>query len=148
MILLTIFIGMIITLHMSMNAYAGHLAGNTKMANLVFWAMGLSTSIIISFTQKDPGFMKRAMGIPPWLFLAGGIGATISLFTNSAIPLIGSANLTMLLLAGQLAASVVVSHFGIMGSPLEPVAWYRIAGVALAGLGAALSIYGGKLFPR
>jgi len=143
-----VLVGAIITLHMTMNAYAGVLSGNAKMANVVFWLVGLITAVAVASTREDPDFVKRAYSVPAWLILAGAIGASISLFTNMAVPRIGASNLTMLLLVGQLAAAAVLSQFGALGSPLEPLSWPRAAGIALAAAGAALSIYGPRLSGR
>lgn len=148
MFVVTVLVGAIITLHMAMNAYAGVLSGNARMANVVFWIAGLATALVAASTRQDPDFVKRAYSVPAWLGLAGVIGASISLFTNLAIPRIGASNLTMLLLAGQLAASAALSHYGVLGSPAEPVSWRRLAGLALVAAGAALSIYGGKGISR
>ena len=146
MIALTIGMGVIITLHMSMNAYTGILTGNVRMANVVFWLVGLLTAIITAWSQRDPEFYRKAFTVPAWLALAGAIGACLSLFTNMAVPRIGAVNLTMLLIIGQLAASSVFSHFGVLGSPREPVMWWKIVGVIIVAGGAALSMYGGRLF--
>ncbi|MBU0927984.1 MAG: DMT family transporter [Spirochaetes bacterium] len=145
-IALTVVMGTIITLHMSMNAYTGILSGNMRMANVIFWSIGLVTALIAAWNQRDPEFYRKLYSVPAWLLLAGAIGAGISMFTNLAVPKIGAVNLTMLLLVGQLCASSAFSHFGILGSPREPIMWWKVTGVALAAGGAALAIYGGRIF--
>jgi transporter family-2 protein len=143
---MTVVMGAVVTLHMSMNAYAGVLSGNMRLANVAFWAVGLLTAAVAASTQRDPEFFRRLPSVPVWLVFAGAIGAGISMFTNLAVPRIGAVNLTLLLLVGQLCASSVLSHLGALGSPKEPVMWWKVAGIALATAGAALSLYGGKLF--
>jgi len=143
---LTVVMGAIVTLHMTMNAYAGILAGNMRMANVIFWLVGLTTAIAVAWNQRDPEFYRRLDSVPGWLILAGAIGAGISMFTNLAVPKIGAVNLTLLLLVGQLGASSILSHFGALGSPRDPVSWWKVGGVVLAAGGAVLSMYGGKLF--
>jgi len=145
-IALTVLMGAVITIHMSMNAYAGILSGNMRMANVVFWAMGLATAVIAASNQRDPDFFRKLGSVPAWLSLAGVIGACISMFTNLAIPRIGAVNLTLLLLVGQLCASSVLSHLGALGSPREPIEWWKVAGIALSACGAALVMYGGRVF--
>ena len=45
-----------------------------------------------------------------------------------------------LLVAGQVAAAVVIDHFGLFGLPREPVTLWKLAGVAM--------VVGGMLVAR
>lgn len=141
-------IGVMITLHMSMNATVGSLTGNPRMANMIFWAAGFLTSTAVGLVCKDPGFWKRAASVPGWLFLAGVVGSGIALFTNLAIPRIGATNLTMILIASQLGAAAALSHWGLLGSPRDAFAWWKLVGIALTIVGTAIVLYGGRIFTK
>lgn len=143
-ILLALLVGVLISVHVSMNATAGALAGNADYANAVFWFVGFITALALALRRADPGFLERARALPPWLFAAGAVGASISLFTNVAIPRLGIAALSLLLILGQLFASMMLSHWGLLSSPREPVNLQRLGGLVLACLGAALFILGGR----
>ena len=140
--------GVMITLHMSMNATVGSLTGNPRMANMIFWAAGFLTSTAVGLLRVDPGFWKRAMAVPGWLFLAGAVGSGIALFTNLAIPRIGATNLTMILIASQLGAAAALSHWGLLGSPKDAFAWWKLVGIALTMVGTAIVLYGGRIFTK
>ena len=43
-----------------------------------------------------------------------------------------------LAVAGQMAASIVMEHIGLLGSPTQPVSWARIGGVLLVVLEVAV----------
>ena len=47
---------------------------------------------------------------------------------------------SVLLLAGQVAMAVAVSHLGILGSPQDPITWQKLAGAPLLIAGAVVSI--------
>jgi bacterial/archaeal transporter family-2 protein len=141
-------VGVLITLHMSMNATVGSLTGNPRMANIIFWAAGFVSSVAVGFLRMDPGFWKRAMAVPSWLFLAGAVGSGIALFTNLAIPRIGATNLTMILIASQLGAAAALSHWGLLGSPRDTFAWWKLVGIALTLVGTAIVLYGGRIFTK
>ena len=148
LIILSLGVGVMITLHISMNATVGAITGNPRMANVIFWAMGLATSAVVASLRADPGFWKRAVSVPGWLFLAGAVGSGIALFTNLAIPRIGATNLTMILIASQLGAAAALSHWGLLGSPRDTFAWWKLVGMALTMAGSAIVLYGGRIFTR
>nr|WP_245449186.1 DMT family transporter [Ensifer sp. NM-2] len=46
-------------------------------------------------------------------------------------PKLGAASFIVAVIAGQMAVSVVIDHFGLMGFPEKPVSLARLVGVAL-----------------
>lgn len=141
----TVIMGVLITLHMSMNAQAGVFAGDPRISNLVFWLVGCVTAVITLFAGGIGNtFFRKVLIVPPWLWVAGAIGAFISVFTSLAIPKIGIANMTLIMLIGQLVASAAFSHLGILGSPRDPVSAWKLSGIALVVIGTMLFFYGPK----
>jgi transporter family-2 protein len=55
-------------------------------------------------------------------------------------PRLGAATLTMLVVAGQLAMSLALDHFGLVGFAQRPINLTRVAGVALVIAGALLTL--------
>ncbi len=142
----TVTVGMLITLHISMNANAGIYSGDQRAVNVIFWLAGSAAAIVSCLVKgSGNGFIGKISVVPPWLYIAGIIGAGISLYTSSVIPRLGVANMTIILLVGQLAASAAFSHFGLLGSPKDPVSLWKIGGLCLVLLGLALFMYGKKL---
>jgi transporter family-2 protein len=67
------------------------------------------------------GSIISAIHQPRWLWLGGLLGAVIVLAIAYAPPRIGTFATVALLIAGQLAAGVVIDAFGWMGSPRIPL---------------------------
>jgi bacterial/archaeal transporter family-2 protein len=67
--------------------------------------------------------------LPPWVFTGGLIGAVFLFVSLFAAPRLGIATTIAVLIAGQLAAALVVDHFGWLGVPVRPVNPFRVAGV-------------------
>ena len=62
------------------------------------------------------------------------MGATLVFGIAWVIPQIGAGPMTFALLAGQIVGGMVVSHFGWLGSPVQPVSATNLLG-ALVMLG-------------
>lgn len=54
------------------------------------------------------------------------------------MPRLGVASTITLMIAGQLALSLVLDHFGWLGVPRQPLSLTRVAGVALVLAGVLL----------
>jgi transporter family-2 protein len=141
-------IGAVISIHMSMNAQVGLSLGNARLANIFFWASGFLAAVLLALPRQDFGLVRRLPQIPWWLFLAGVLGACISLFVSISIPRIGAINLTILLLTGQLIASTILSDRGWLGSERSPLSWWKLLGMLVMVLGTALVLYGDRIFGR
>jgi transporter family-2 protein len=75
----------------------------------------------------------------PWYFWLGGVaGAAIAVIALVAAPKLGAATYVVLFVAGQLALSVTLDHFGWLGFEQQAVNWQRLAGVALVAGGVWL----------
>ncbi|HZG25690.1 MAG TPA: DMT family transporter [Chitinophagaceae bacterium] len=135
--ILMLFIGVVLTLHLTMNAQVGVILRNSKMGNAIFWTIGAITAIIIGLTAWDPEVFDRAKQVPVWLFTAGAMGAALVFGIAWTIPQIGAGSAVVLMLAGQILTGMIISHFGAFGSPVEPVSLVKMLGALLliAGVG-------------
>jgi bacterial/archaeal transporter family-2 protein len=77
----------------------------------------------------------------PWWMLGGGVMGLLIVFTVTyAGPRIGVAATVGILIAGQLVMGAAIDRFGLLGSKEIPLHWPRLLGIALLGVGAALSL--------
>ena len=86
------------------------------------------------------GELVRSTGELRSRWLGGLIGASYIIATLQLGPKIGAALLLALILAGQMTASLVVDHFGLLGFPHHPVNVARLAGAVLLVVGAILIV--------
>jgi transporter family-2 protein len=120
-----------------MNAQVGVIVRNAKMGNAIFWTIGAITAIIIGLTAWESEVFSRLKEVPAWLLTAGVMGAALVFGIAWVMPQIGAAKGFVLLIAGQVITGMILSHFGLLGSPLEPVSLFKIVGALLlvAGVG-------------
>jgi transporter family-2 protein len=135
--ILMLFIGVVLTVHLAMNSQVGVIVRNAKMGNAIFWTIGAITAIIIGLTAWESEVFSRLKEVPAWLLTAGVMGAALVFGIAWVMPQIGAAKGFVLLIAGQVITGMILSHFGLLGSPLEPVSLFKIVGALLlvAGVG-------------
>lgn len=139
--LLTLGLGVILAVHLAMNGRAGAAVQNPQMANALFWCIGAVTAILVGFTAWEPEFFGRLQDVNPWLFTAGMMGALLVFAIAALIPKVGAGGLFMSLLAGQVITAMVLSHYGWLGSPVQPITLVKAFGVVLMLGGAAMCTF-------
>jgi bacterial/archaeal transporter family-2 protein len=138
LIALMLLIGFVLTLHLAMNAQVGAIVKNPRMGNALFWTIGAATAIIIGLTGWDPGFFGNLKSVPAWLLTAGIMGGALVFGIAWAMPKLGAGTAFVLMIAGQVISGMVFSHYGLLGSPVEPFTLIKFLGVVLLIAGAAI----------
>lgn len=89
---------------------------------------------------RGPGGYADALRQPAWLWLGGAMGALVVFSITLAAPRIGGTATIGILIAGQLAMGAVIDRYGLFGLERIELSWPRLLGIALLGIGAALSL--------
>jgi transporter family-2 protein len=74
------------------------------------------------------------------MWLGGMMGLTVVISITFAQPRIGATATIGILIAGQLAMGAVIDRFGLFGVSQIGISPARATGIALLGIGAALSL--------
>ena len=142
--LFTIILGVILTVHLAMNGKVGAAIGNPRVANGLFWCIGALGACAIGATGWQPGALDGLGKVNPVLLFAGVMGASLVFAIAWAIPRVGAFGLMMGLLAGQILSGMVLSHFGWLGSPHQPITMLNLAGAVVMMAGVVLATWSGK----
>jgi transporter family-2 protein len=134
---LTVFLGVVLAVHLSMNGKVGAALNNPRVGNALFWCIGALGAIAIGLTGWKPGALSGLSEVNPLLLTAGLMGACLVFAIAWLIPQVGAGPLMITLLAGQILGGMVMSHFGLLGSPVQPVSLMNLAG-ALVMVGGVL----------
>lgn len=137
----TIFLGVVLTVHLAMNGNVGAAIGNPQIANALFWCIGALGACLIGATGWKRGALSGLKAVNPVLLFAGVLGASLVFAIAWAIPQVGAFGLMMGLLAGQILGGMVLSHFGWLGSPVQPIKPINLAGAAVMIGGVVLSTW-------
>ena len=101
------------------------------MGNAIFWTIGAITALLIGATAWDPAVFTRLKDVPVWLLTAGAMGGALVFGIAWIIPQIGAGPAFVLMIGGQVITGMIFSHFGLLGSPVEPVTFIKIIGALL-----------------
>lgn len=120
------------------NKLAGTLE-NPILAALVSFIVGTSALAVYVLASGTPvGNLSLIRGAPAMSWTGGLFGAFFVTSTVLLIPRLGVAMTFGLVVAGQMLASLVFDHFGILGVEVKPVNIPRVIGVVLVIAGVAL----------
>ena len=128
---LMLLIGVVLAVHLSMNSQVGLIVKNPQMGNAIFWCIGGITAVIIGLTNWEADVFTRLKDVPLWLLVAGVVGAALVFGIAWIIPKIGAGPAFVLMITGQVVAGLVMSHYGLLGAPVEPISMTKILGVLL-----------------
>ena len=136
---LTLFLGVILTVHLAMNCKVGAVIGNPRVGNALFWCIGAVMALVIGATGWQSGALAGLRQVNPLLLTAGAMGASLVFGIAWIIPQIGAQYMTVMLLTGQILSAMVLSNFGWLGSPVQPVSLTNMVGALLLIGGAFLA---------
>ena len=128
---LTIFLGIVLTVHLSMNGKVGAVLNNPRVGNALFWCIGAVTAVAIGLSGWHAGALSGLRQVNPILLTAGAMGASLVFAIAWLIPQIGAGPMMLMLLAGQILSAMTLSHFGWLGSPVQPVTLINVVGAAI-----------------
>jgi len=128
---ITVFLGVVLTVHLAMNGAVGAAIGNPRVGNAVFWCIGAVMALVIGATGWQAGALSGLRNVNPLMLTAGAMGASLVFGIAWIIPQIGAQQMTVMLLTGQILSAMLLSHFGWLGSPVAPVSLTNAMGALL-----------------
>ncbi len=140
-LLLAITVGALLPLQVAMNMQLRAWFRDPVVAALPNFVVGtvLLVAYLLLARSRLPSAASLA-DVPIWAWLGGIIGASYVIASLYLGPKIGATLLLALMLAGQMAMSLAVDHFGLLGFPQHPINLPRLAGVVMLVAGAVLIV--------
>jgi len=139
--LLTIFLGIILALHLAMNGRVGGALNNPRVANAVFWCIGAVGAVIIGLTGWSDGALSGLKDVHPILLTAGLMGACLVFAIAWMIPQVGARAMFITLIAGQVFGGLILSHYGLLGSPIQRISLVNVLGCVVMIAGVAMATW-------
>ena len=138
---LTVFLGVILAVHLAMNARVGGVLSNARVGNALFWCIGAFGAVVIGLTGWQADALKPLKIVHPILLTAGLMGACLVFLIAWLIPQVGAGPVMITLLAGQIVGGMLMSHFGWLGSPMRPITAINFIGAVVMFGGVLLATY-------
>ena len=131
LLILTIFLGIVLAVHLAMNGKVGASLSNPRVGNGLFWCIGALAAVGIGLTDWRPGALDGLKDVHPILLTAGAMGACLVFAIAWLIPQVGAGAVMITLIAGQVLGGMILSHFGWLGSPVKPISTTNLIGGAV-----------------
>jgi transporter family-2 protein len=138
---LTMFLGVVLAVHLAMNGKVGSVINNARVGNALFWCIGALGAVAIGLTGWQSGALGPLKQVHPVLLTAGILGASLVFAIAWLIPQVGAGPVMITLIAGQVLGGMIMSHYGWLGSPVQPVTLTKVAGVIVMIGGVVLATY-------
>lgn len=132
--------GGVIAIQPALNSRLGQAIGDVQAAFVGFLIATVALALIVGLVRGGWGSLSGVRDVAP-IYLTGGLAGAIYVFVS--LIMIRSLGVTAVMaatIAGQLAAAVVIDHFGWLGVTRQPMNLSRIAGVALLALAVFLVV--------
>ncbi|MEQ1695229.1 MAG: DMT family transporter [Hyphomicrobiaceae bacterium] len=126
------------------NAQLGRYLGHPLWATFVSFAIGtlFIVPLLMLWRAPAPG-LTAALDGPWWIWTGGVIGVFFVTAALVLAPQTGIAAFLGAMIAGQLLASLIIDHYGLIGLPMRPLTPSRVLGTVLIVAGVLVT-----QFPR
>lgn len=130
--LLAIAAGASVVTQQVLNANLRQALASAAWSGVASYALGVLCMLLLAMALGDPLPPLATVARIPWWAWSGGLfGAVFIGLAIVLVPTLGAASFIALLVAGQMLASVLFDHFGLLGLAQRPVDLPRLIGVAL-----------------
>lgn len=139
--LLAFTFGALMPVQVGINASLRLLLRDPFLAGLANMVVGAACIVVLLAALRVPLPAAATLAaVPPWAWLGGAIGAGVVVVSLVAGPKLGAATLFVLIVAGQIAGSLFLDHYGFMGYPVRPFTLLRVLGAVLLVAGVVLIV--------
>jgi transporter family-2 protein len=139
-VILTALTGGLVALQAPINSILGKSIGTFQTVFLSFTIGAIAMAGVAALTKGGLGQLSGVRDVS-LLYLTGGLlGAAYVGSVLVTVRYLGLGGVTAATIAAQLAVSVIVDHFGLLGVERQPITATRVLGVVLLGLGTYLVV--------
>ncbi len=139
-VLVGVVAGCLVGMQAPINSRLGRTVGSVQAATFSFLVGTVLLVLVAAFLRGGLGNFAH-LGRAPWWALVGGLlGAVYVTVALIAVRTLGASGLTAVVITGQLAISVAIDRFGLLGVDRQPIGLHRIVGLALLAIGVVLVV--------
>lgn len=141
---LAFILGIGMAIQAPINASLGGQINSLPMASLINFLVGSVALTLLCLCSGVFGGLDARLfaDVPLWKYIGGILGACFVFFGVMLMPRIGASAFVMLVIVGQLIASMMVDKFGLFNMAVREVGLTRLAGLGVMLLG--LLVYFGS----
>lgn len=130
--------GLLVPLAVALNARVGQALKSPLLGAAAVPVVGLAfIGLVLALTRTPLPDWRALTEVPPYAWLGGALVTLYFIILIFNAPKVGLGFAVSLVVAGQLAISAVIDHFGLLGIAEAPFSWGRLAGALLIVSGVA-----------
>ena len=138
-IFLALALGAIVSIYFPMIAQSAKILGSGPLANIPFFGIAFVSSIAIALSLGNRiADLQKMNAVPFWLWTAGIMSAGLIIGSSYLIPKLGLGAFFVLMVSGQVLASMIFGYFGMFGVPATALTVGKVLGAALVIAGVYL----------
>lgn len=138
---LTMGIGIAMTFQTALNTQLREYLHSPLQAALLSFLVGTLLLAILVIVQTEQRPTLSSLAVIPWyLWLGGCLGVYAISMSIYTAPKLGFLTLSGLIIFGQIAMSMIVDQFGLLGTDKTPVNWQRLLGGVVIFIGVLLTL--------
>ena len=141
-VVLTAVVGGMIALQGPINSQLGRAIGNFQAAFFSFATGTIILAVIAGLARGGFGQIAEARHLAPQYLIGGVLGACYVSTILVTVRALGAGGVVAAAIAGQLAASLLVDQFGLLGVDKDPISAMKVLGVLLLAVGTLLVVRG------
>ncbi len=137
---LTLLTGALLPIQAILNTRLGKQTGGSLMGSLLSFIVGLICLLVLNLVTNTSAVvnLKPATVMPWYIWLGGFLGAIFVGYITWVNQQQGVALTFALVVSGQVFCSLVIDHFGLLGSAVRTITLEKILGAVLIIAGIAL----------
>jgi bacterial/archaeal transporter family-2 protein len=139
-VLLGVGAGCLVGMQAPINSRLGKSVGSVEAATFSFLVGTAALVLILLVARGGVGGLVHVDRAPWWALVGGLLGAVYVSVALVAVRTLGASGLTAVVIGGQLAISVAIDRFGLLGVARQSVGVQRILGLVLLAVGVVLVV--------
>jgi transporter family-2 protein len=131
--------GIVLPLQFGVNSELRTFVGGPVAAAAISFVVGtVALAVAVLVVQRSMPEPASVASAPWWAWTGGLLGAFFVLASIILTPRLGAATTIGLILTGQVLASIVIDHFGLVRVPVHEASFPRIIGALLIVAGVVM----------
>lgn len=138
---IAILTGALGAIHVPINGALAVRIQSTAVATFTFYGVAFLLIATVTLLTTGRKTFDLLGSVPIWLYLVpGAISVLVVGSSTFLIPRLGAVNVFVITVFAQTSVRVLISHFGWLASPVDPITLPKLIGAALVAIGAVLVI--------
>lgn len=136
--------GALLAVQPGANGELGRSVAHPLQASIISFGSGFALLLVVGIALGvfPPRLLTPAREIPWWAWIGGAIGTVMVTTSLIFAPRTGALIWLGLIVTGQIIASLILDHFGLVGYPAKPINPMRVLGALLLILGVIIVLRG------